>query len=137
VTAGRPSKYDPSYCQAVIEAGKQGFSLTAFAGSIGVCRDTISEWMKVHDEFSVAVKHHAAARTYSLEGDLLQAETGPRVTSRIFALKNAAPYEWRDKQDLELTGKDGGPIETKELSSLEMARRIGFLLEKGKREVTE
>jgi hypothetical protein len=136
VSGGRPSKYDPSFCDAVIEAGKQGFSLTAFAGSIGVCRDTISEWMKVHEEFSVAVKKHAAARTYSLEGDLLQAETGPRVTSRIFALKNAAPQEWRDKQDLELTGKDGGAIETVDVTPLEMARRIGFLLEKGKREVS-
>jgi transposase len=108
---GRPSKYDPSYCEAVIEAGKQGFSLTAFAGSIGVCRDTITEWMKVHPDFSLAVKHHSAVRTHTLEGDLLNAETGPRVTSRIFALKNCAPDEWRDKQQLEHTGANGGAIQ--------------------------
>lgn len=32
------------------------------------------------------------------------------------------------KQTLEVTGKDGGPIETKELSDLELARRIAFKL---------
>jgi hypothetical protein len=50
-------------------------------------------------------------------------------------LKKALP----DLQSIsaEITGANGGPIETKELSSLEMARRIGFLLEKGKREVKE
>lgn len=31
----------------------------------------------------------------------------------------------------ELTGKDGGPIETKEVSDNEMARRIAFMLAKG------
>ena len=31
----------------------------------------------------------------------------------------------------ELTGRDGGPIETKEVSDNEMARRIGFMLAKG------
>ena len=109
---GRPSKYDPEYCQKVIEAGNQGFSLTAFAGQIGVCRDTITEWVKVHEDFSLAVKRHAAARTLKLEGDLLSAETGPTVTSRIFALKNAAPAEWRDKVVNEHSGPDGSPIQT-------------------------
>ncbi len=33
----------------------------------------------------------------------------------------------------ELTGKDGGPIEVADLSPLEMARRIAFSLEKGRR----
>jgi len=31
----------------------------------------------------------------------------------------------------EHTGKDGGPIETKELSGLELARRVAFILQRG------
>lgn len=31
-------------------------------------------------------------------------------------------------QAVEVTGKDGGPIETKDLSDLEVARRVAFLL---------
>lgn len=131
---GRPTKYDSRYCEEVIQAGKQGYSLTAFAGMIGVCRDTISEWMNVHPEFSASVKIHQSARTYCLESDLLTGETGPKVTSRIFALKNAAPQEWRDKQEHEMTGKDGGPIETKSLTDLDRAMALAQFLNKTKAE---
>jgi phage terminase small subunit len=37
----------------------------------------------------------------------------------------------------EHTGKDGKPIETKDVSDLETARRVAFLLEKGKRELEQ
>jgi hypothetical protein len=86
----------------------QGYSKTAFAGSIGVSRDTILEWAKGYPEFSGAVKQGEAARTRFLEMELLSADTGPRVTSRIFALKNACPDEWRDKQEHAHTGANGG-----------------------------
>lgn len=83
--------------------------MTAFAGSIGVCRDTISEWGTKHAEFSAAIKRGKAARTQALEGELLSEELGPRITARIFALKNAEPAEWRDRH--EHVGADGGPIQ--------------------------
>ncbi len=95
--AGRPTKYDPRFCEALIEDAQAGLSLTAFAGGIGVARSTINEWMEHHPEFSEAVKRHGAIRTRCLETGLLSAEMGPRVTARIFALKNAAPDEWKDK----------------------------------------
>lgn len=107
--AGRPSKYDPKYCDEVVAYMGQGYSKTAFAGSIGVCRDTILEWSSTIPEFSGAVKAAEAARVQSLETGLLQSDQlGPQVTARIFALKNAAPDEWRDRR--EFTGADGGPI---------------------------
>lgn len=98
--AGRPTKYQPRFCDLVIEDGKKGLSLTAFAGGIGVDRSTINEWMAAHPEFSQAVKEHQAARTRHLEETLLSSDQGPRVTARIFALKNAAPDEWRDKTEV-------------------------------------
>lgn len=81
-----------------------GYSLTAFAGGIEVARSTINEWMEQFPEFSEAVKKHSAIRTRHLEGGLLEAPDGPKVTSRIFALKNAAPDEWRDKHEVEHSG---------------------------------
>ena len=109
---GRPTKYDPAFCETVREQMALGFSKTAVAGFMGIARSTFHLWAEEHPEFSDAVKEGETARTYKLEGDLLSAPDGPTVTSRIFALKNAAPDEWRDKQDVELTGKGGGPIET-------------------------
>ena len=130
--AGRPSKFDEKYCEEVLEAGRQGYSLTAFAGMIGVCRDTISEWKEVHPEFSAALKRHAAARTYCLESDLLRAENGPKVTSRIFALKNAAPSEWRDRQEHEHSGPDGAPIAVMDVSDADRAKALAAFLAKTK-----
>jgi hypothetical protein len=101
---GRPSKYDPCYCRRVIEFMGQGYSLTAFAGSVDVARSTINVWMAEHPEFSEAVKVGQAKRTASLEMGLLDAEVGPRVTARIFALKNAAPEEWKDKVEQQISG---------------------------------
>ena len=35
----------------------------------------------------------------------------PDPTSMIFWLKNRQPQKWRDKQEHELTGKDGEPLQ--------------------------
>lgn len=112
--AGRPSDYDPAFCEVVETFMGEGFSKMAAAGEIGVCYNTLKAWMEVHPEFLTAVKRGEAKRAVKLERDLLDAETGPRVTSRIFALKNAAPEEWRDKQTTEHTGADGGAIKVED-----------------------
>lgn len=102
---GRPTKYEPRFCEVMIESMRLGFSKLAAAGQIGVDYSTIRNWMDAHPEFFQAVKDGEALRALKLEQDLLDADTGPKVTSRIFALKNAAPDEWRDKQELETTQK--------------------------------
>lgn len=100
----RPSKFLAAYCNEVIETMATGLSLTAFAGEIGVARSTINEWMDVHPEFSEAVRVAKAKRTLALERGMLSAGSGPAVTARMFALKNADPDEWRDKREIEHRG---------------------------------
>ena len=51
-----------------------------------------------------------------------------RVDARKWLAAKMAPKKYGDKVQTELTGKDGGPIETKELSETELARRVAFLL---------
>lgn len=110
---GRPTKYRPEFCDAVIEDGKLGYSLTAFAATISVDRDTLKEWANVHPEFSAAVKEHKAHRARRWEGrlDTIGEKGGGQgsAVATIFALKNIAPDEWRDR--VEHTGADGGPLE--------------------------
>jgi hypothetical protein len=49
---GRPSVYDPAFCERVIDLGKQGASVVEMACEIGVCRNTIeTNWPGEHDEF--------------------------------------------------------------------------------------
>ncbi len=102
--AGRPSKFQEAYCNEVIATMGTGLSLTAFAGEIGVARSTINEWMGAYPQFSEAVKIGTAKRVAYLERRLLDGEIGPRVTSHIFALKNADPEEWKDKREVEHSG---------------------------------
>lgn len=108
---GRPSQYRPEYAQIARDSMGEGYSKTATAGALGVCKATFDTWCKEHPEFLGAVKEGETLRTLKLEGDLMRAPDGPTVTSRIFALKNAAPDEWRDKQQVEHGGIGGGPIQ--------------------------
>lgn len=102
--AGRPSKYKPEYADIAYETMAEGYSKTATAGKLGICRDTLYQWCEDHPEFSYAVKRGEMARTLKLEEMLLKAPDGPTVTSRIFALKNAAPDEWRDVHERKVSG---------------------------------
>jgi hypothetical protein len=98
---GRPTDYRPEYCDAVIAAMSDGLSLTAFAGLIGQGRDTVYKWIRAHSEFSDAVSRARAARVLYLERKLLRSRKGAETTAAIFALKNAAPEEWRDLKQTE------------------------------------
>lgn len=108
---GRPTKYNPDYCDGVVADGALGFSLTAYAGLIGVDRDTITEWRKVHPEFDAACRHAMAVRARFLEGGMMERDVpAPAMNARKFALVNCAPTDWRDKIDTVISGPDGGPV---------------------------
>jgi hypothetical protein len=80
----------------VIEFMAQGYSLTAFAGSIRKSREAVYTWIRVHREFADAVTRARSARVAALEAKLLRSRKGAETTAAIFALKNAEPTEWRD-----------------------------------------
>lgn len=111
--AGRPSKYSPAYCNEVVEFLAQGFSVSAFAGEIGVAASTVKLWAKDIPEFSDAVKRgQAKAIAFWERAAIKLAMTGEgNATACIFGLKNRASDEWADMTKTELTGKDGGAIQ--------------------------
>ncbi len=98
--------YRDAYCDEVVDFLKDGHSLAAFAGHIGVSPDTLYEWMKTHPEFAEAVKRAKAKSILWWERRLLDlAQTGQGNAAAItFGLKNRAPQEWRDKTHTELSG---------------------------------
>jgi transposase-like protein len=96
-TFGRPSEYRPEYCALIIQkAAEHGLSISAFAGVVGVATQTIYQWMKAHDDFADACARAKAARLLWWELKLGRSRKGAETTASIFALKNAAPDEWRD-----------------------------------------
>lgn len=101
---GRPSKYDPTYCEVAIRMGERGKTWTAIAAELGVVRDTLYNWMDEHDEFFDAMKasRHAAQQWWE---DTLQMqargelESGASATAAIFAMKNQFPDDYRDRRE--------------------------------------
>lgn len=125
--AGRPTKYRAEYCEAVVEHCKDGASLTSFAAEIGVCRDTVSEWITKHPDFSVAAaRAKAACAAWWEKIARKNAESGEgSATLVVFGLKNMGAADWSDTHKLEHTGKDGGPLEYAAASDLEIEELFG------------
>lgn len=98
---GRPSDYKAFYCKAVVEFLSKGYSLAAFAGSIGVSRETVYEWGRSIPEFSDALAKAKAARTLYWERRLDVATKDARAV--IFALRNACAEEWKNDPDVSVT----------------------------------
>ena len=94
--------YHTRYCDEVVAFMGRGYSLTAFAGEIGVCRETLDTWRRKRPAFDRAVKAGEAARTRALETALLDASSGAKVSANTFALKHASPEVWGDKSAVEV-----------------------------------
>lgn len=99
--AGRPTDFKPEYGEEILSLMADGLSLAASAAELGFHRQRVYEWKERHPEFADAIKLAQAKRQLFLERRLLNADTGPVVTSTIFALKNAAPDDWREKQEID------------------------------------
>lgn len=112
---GRPSDYDPAFCEQVIPFLADGYSIAAFAGEIGVARSTVYKWQDEHPEFSDAVKSGQAKAILWWEKANRSLALGGQgnATSIIFGLKNRAADEWRDVKATEISGPDGGPVEAR------------------------
>lgn len=103
---GRPTKYDPAHCEAVVAHMVDGASLTSFAAEIDVARSTINEWMENHPEFSEAVKRAKAkcAAWWEKQNRALTTGGSGNATSCIFGLKNMAAEDWREKVETQHSG---------------------------------
>lgn len=121
---GRPTKYDPSFCEVVEAEMASGLSLGAVAGSLGVSRSRINEWMAEYPEFQEAVSRAKAQRLLHWERAALRVATsggGPgTATIIVFGLKNMGADDWTDITKTELSGPGGGPIQTEETSAREL-----------------
>lgn len=54
-----------------------------------------------------------------------------RVDARKWFASKLAPKKYGDRVHTELTGKDGGPIQSEVTDPVETARRVALLLQKG------
>lgn len=115
--AGRPTKYTPEMCDKIIELGKIGASKHEMAMELGISIDTFMVWQVENTQFSEAVR---IAMSFSQAWWEKQGRiatfgeiSGFNSTSYVFNMKNRFKDDWRDKQETEQYGKNGGPVENK------------------------
>lgn len=103
---GRPTKYDPAFCDQIVAFCAEGYSIKAFAGSIGVARSTINEWASANPEFSEALSRAKAASTLWWEGAARKIALGGdgNASMAIFGLKNMGDEDWAETSKTEHSG---------------------------------
>lgn len=159
---GAPTKFNTRMCPRVRKLCILGATNEQIADFIGISTSTLHSWIQTHPRFASALKQgreradaqvakslYRRALGYSHKAVKIFADpkTGaekiieytekyaPDTVACIFWLKNRRPDLWRDR--VEHTGKDGGPIQTEELSDTERARRVAYLLSKATQDTVQ
>lgn len=95
-----------------IAAKKEIPFIEEIAAMFGVDEDTIGNWAKSDEQFLGAIKRVKNWQKWRLKADSLNNKVNP--ASAIFQLK--ANHGMVETSRTELSGKDGGPIQTKDTS---------------------
>lgn len=129
---------------------RDGLTNVQIAGNLDINPDTLYTWMKKYPEISESLKRGKEVVDIQVENALLKRALGyrykeikteeyetdagpvqkvtttvkeviPDTTAQIFWLKNRKPTEWREKQNIELSGVINNPFEgltTQELKKI-------------------
>lgn len=114
--AGRPTDYKPEYCEQVIELGKEGKSPAQMAAHFDVCRQTIYNWQDQHPEFLAAFNRAMAHCQNWWEDQGMKGMVADKFNANVWTKSMQARFRDDYTERREVTGKDGGPIETKDVS---------------------
>jgi hypothetical protein len=113
---GRPSQYDPAYCERIIELGRLGKSVEQIAAQIGVGTKTMYNW---RDEFPEFLRALEIAKELELDwweniaqNMMVENKDGSKLNSAIWSRSMAArfPKKYRESTKTEITGENGAPL---------------------------
>ena len=113
---GRPSLYDPKYCEEVIAYGKLGKSVEQIASILNVSLRTMYSWRDSHEEFLHALED---AKTYEqawweeqAAAYMVENKESDRLNATLWSRSMAArfPKKYRESTKTEITGADGAPL---------------------------
>lgn len=103
----RPSKYDPAFCDRVLELGAQGMSKVEIAMDLGVCRKTIDNWAAQFPDFLRAITHAKDAEQAWWERQGRENVTKPVFQASMWSRSMAArfPDDWREKSEVDMNAR--------------------------------
>jgi len=144
IKTGRPTKYDEKHDEQVYKLCLLGAGDKEIANFFGVTESTLNLWKIQHESFSesltrgkvgadanIAKSLYHRAKGYSHKETITATFQGkitdtmevtkhypPDTPAATLWLKNRQPKLWRDKQDIEVSGPNGGPILLQSVNAL-------------------
>ncbi len=112
MTAGRPTEYKKEYNDQAMKMCLLGATDIELAEFFEVSETTLNNWKRQHPKFLVSIKEGKEVADSKVAESLYNQAKEGNTTAQIFWLKNRRKKHWRDKQEHELSGQDGKPIET-------------------------
>jgi hypothetical protein len=113
----RHSDYKPEYAELARNYALLGATIEDIGPMLGVTGRTIKNWKKAHPEFEEAIAEGNKHADSNVIGALYKNALNGNVTAQIFWLKNR--QGWRDKSEVEHTGKNGEAIKTEAIVTVE------------------
>ena len=113
---GRPSLYDPAYCEQVIELGKLGKSVEQIASHLGMSLRVFYDWKEKYPEFLQALDDAKQYEQYWWEEQaqayLIENKDSDKINTSLWSRSMAArfPKKYRESTKTEITGADGVPL---------------------------
>jgi len=113
---GRPSLYDPAYCDKVVELGRIGKSVEQIAAILNVSLRTMYSWRDAHEDFLHALDD---AKTYEqawweeqAAAYMVENKESDKLNTGLWSRSMAArfPKKYRESTKTEITGADGAPL---------------------------
>lgn len=132
MAGGRPTEYKPEYCDQLAALGRSGLSLTQMAAHFCVSKQTFYTWRDAHPEFLDALQESLTfAQAHWEEIHYKGARGELPVNAAVLNKAMSARFrdEYTERQQTELTGKDGGPVQVAHstLTEAELDERIAAL----------
>ena len=92
---------DEESLRKIVELGAQGLTSGQIAKCLGVSWSTIDRRRKEFDEIEEAIKKGEALGVQQVSNALMRSAVEDKnVTAQIFYLKNRAPDQWADRQEI-------------------------------------
>ena len=91
---------DPDTINKIIALGSQGLTSGQIARCLGVSWSTIDRRRKENADIEEAIKKGAALGVEKISNALMTSARDGNVTAQIFYLKNRAPDQWNDTQQV-------------------------------------
>lgn len=144
----RPEKWEDRFVAIAAAVCRLGATDEDLAGILGVSVRTVNYWKSSRPDFQAALKvgkeeaddrvqralyHRAvgyeqdAVKIFMPAGAVepvyapYKERIAPDTTAAIFWLKNRRPTEWRDRSAVELSGPDGGAIQTTSIDATKIS----------------